>query len=134
MVDENQIKTEELELSELPGYMDLMKAAQSNTLTTDKIKAVTRQLRDQVENELSKFEETPQTWLSLLSLFIPFLGMIRKWYQDQKRVYLPARLMNLTLILSVFNGSEQTAKRLEEQMANLRKSTEKYRNERKWMG
>jgi hypothetical protein len=134
MNNDTQINSEELDLSELPGYMELVKAQADNTLTTEKIAASVGRLRIEIENELADMKETPQTWLSLLSFFIPFIGMQRKWYQDQHRLYLQARLKNLTFILAIFAGSSQVQAKLEEQMAILKKSQEKYNNERKWMG
>lgn len=134
MNNDTSINSEELDLSELPGYMELVKSQADNTLTTEKIAASIGRLRVEIENQLADMPETPQTWLSLLSFFIPFIGMQRKWYQDQRRLYLQARLKNLNFILGVFSGSAQIQAKLEEQMAILKKSQEKYNNERKWMG
>ncbi len=130
----DNLQTEELELSEIPGYMELVNASRDNVLTVEKIKATIYALRTEVEKELSEIKETPQTWASVLSFFIPFIGIVRKWYEDQRRLYLQARLKNLTLILTIFNNSELIGKKLEEQMATLKKTQQKYIDERRWMG
>lgn len=128
-----QLQTEELELSEIPGYIELVNASRENVLTLDKVKSTIYALRNEVERELSEIKETPQTWTSVLSFLIPFVGIVRKWYDDQRKMYLQARLKNLTLILAIFNNSEAVGKKLEAQMEALKKTQQKYADERRWM-
>jgi hypothetical protein len=59
--------------------------------------------------------------------------MMRKWYQDQRKMYLQARLKNLTMIAMIFTNSEHVQKNLEKQMAALKATTQKYTDERRWM-
>ena len=133
MTEEPKINSEELELTEIPGYMQLVDAQRQNVLTIDKIRSVIISMKDEVEKELADIKETPQTWLSLISFFIPFVGMMRKWYQDQRKMYLQARLKNLTMIAMIFTNSEHVQKNLEKQMAALKATTQKYTDERRWM-
>ena len=129
----DNLQSEELELSEIPGYMQLVDAQRANVLTPEKVQSVIYGLSKEVDRELAKFEETPQTWLGLIVFFIPFIGLVRKFYQDQRKLYLQARQKNLTLILGIFTNSEQIQKKLEEQMKALKDSQQKYTDERRWM-
>ena len=127
------IESEELDYAEIPGYMELAKAAQQNVLTVEKVHSLIKQLKNEVEKELTDIKETPQTWISFLAFCIPVYGLIRKWYEDQRKLYLQARLKNLTMITAIFTNADSVQKKLEEQMANLRQTTQKYADERRWM-
>ena len=127
------LKSEQLELSEIPGYINLVDAQRANILTTERIQSAIYQMRTEVEKTLADIEEAPQTWLGVISFFIPFIGLVRKFYQDQRKLYLQARLKNLTMILTIFTNSEQVQKKLEEQMKALKESQQTYIDERRWM-
>jgi hypothetical protein len=133
MINETNLHTEEVELSQIPGYMQLVDAQRSNVLSVEKIQSVIYSMRTEVEKDLADIKETPQNWLGLISLFIPFIGIVRKWYSDQRRLYLQAQLKNFTLILNIFTNAEMVQKKLEQQMAALKETQQKYLDERRWM-
>jgi hypothetical protein len=113
--------------------MQLVDAQRSNVLSVEKIQSVIYSMRTEVEKDLADIKETPQNWLGLISLFIPFIGIVRKWYSDQRRLYLQAQLKNFTLILNIFTNAEMVQKKLEQQMAALKETQQKYLDERRWM-
>jgi hypothetical protein len=123
-IDEFGVNSEDLRPNELAGYMALVDAVRNSTLTVEKLRGSITLLKDAVEQELSEIQETPQTWITLVALFVPFAGMMRKWYMDQRKVYLLARLKNLILISNIFLQSERVQKDLERQIANLKKAQE----------
>lgn len=122
MIDEFGIRSDELRPNEIPGYQALVDSVRNNTLSVDKVKGSILLMKSTVEADLNKFESAPQTWVSLLTLFIPFLGVIRKWYQDQHTLYLQARLKNLSMICDIFTNAERVQQELERQINNLRKA------------
>ena len=124
MADLFGVETEDLRPNELQGYMTLVDAVRNSTLTVEKLQSAIGAIKDQVDMELSQVKDTPQTWLSVLSFLIPIVGLIRKWYQDQKFMQLQARAKNLNLILGIFANSARTRKELERQIDNLKKSNE----------
>lgn len=92
------LKYEDLSAVERATLEQWLKVLDSNQLSTETVQSFVHQLRDGVESELSTIKETPQNWIGVLALFVPFYGLIKKWYQDQNRIYLEARLRNLVLI------------------------------------
>ena len=119
------IETEELRPNELQGYISLVDAVRNSTLTVEKLQSAIGAIKDSVDMELSLVKDTPQTWLSALSFFIPIVGLIRKWYQDQKVMQLQARAKNLNFILGIFANSDKTRKELERQIKNLKDAQQK---------
>lgn len=92
------LKYEDLTSAERDTLTKWLQVLDSNQLTPDSIIDFVRRIRGSLEDELAKTNETPQDWIGVLSLFIPFYGLIRKWYQDQNRVQLQARIKNMVLI------------------------------------
>ncbi len=79
-------------------------------------------MRDSVAQALSDLQETPSSWLSLLCLLLPLVGIIRKWYFDQKRVALTSRLRNYVLLEAFLSTPEKAKAALEKAMDGLGKS------------
>src|SRR5258705_11338275 len=131
MRDEFGVNTEDLRPNEIAGYQALVDAARNNVLTTDRIRGSIILMKAEVEAELSNIEGTPQSWLSLLGLFLPIIGIIRKWYLDQHSMYLQARLKNLNLIYLIFTNSERVQLELDKQINNLHKAQQEEEDRRK---
>ncbi len=130
MRDEFGVNTEDLRPNEIAGYQALVDAARNNVLTTDRIRGSIILMKAEVEAELSNIEGTPQSWLSLLGLFLPIIGIIRKWYLDQHAMYLQARLKNLNLISLIFTNSERVQLELDKQINNLHKAQQEEEDRR----
>lgn len=92
------LKYEDLTSAERDTLTKWLQVLDSNQLTPDSIIDFVRRIRGSLEDELAKTNESPQDWIGVLSLFIPFYGLIRKWYQDQNRIQLQARIKNMVLI------------------------------------
>lgn len=74
-------------------------------------------LKDQATETLSDMDDTPNDWLTVLCFLIPLVGIIRKWYIDQKKLLLVARIRNYVL-LEAFLSSPEKAKRAIEKAIN----------------
>jgi hypothetical protein len=92
------LRYEDLTSAERDTLTKWLQVLDSNQLTPDTIIDFVRRIRGSLEDELAKSNETPQDWVGVISLFIPFYGLIRKWYQDQNRIQLQARIKNMVLI------------------------------------
>lgn len=89
----------------------------TNTLTTDRIREYVSTMKNSVAQELLEKNESPQSWLSLLSFLIPIIGIIRKWYIDQRQVELKARLTNYSLLEVLLSSPDKAAKDLDRALA-----------------
>lgn len=110
---------EELKPEERSTLLSMLDAAENNTLSVEKIKIYIYQLKESVEHELSEVKDVPNNWVSVLVMLIPLVGVIRKWYQDQRTVYLQARLRNLVLLSNILSRPDQARKDLEASLEGL---------------
>lgn len=94
-------------------------ALATGQLTVDKIQQTIKTLRTQTEHELTTFQDTPQTMVSLLTLFLPVIGIIRKWYADQKKVELQARLKVYIALEIILTAPERQKKEIEDAVSNI---------------
>jgi len=118
------LKLEDLTQDEQETLFSWMNALESNQLNVNNIREYIRKMEEGVSQELAKFEDVPTTWLSILCLLIPLVGIIRKWYIDQKKNYLLARLRNYYLLGSLLSSPDRARKAIETQIANI-KATKK---------
>ena len=119
------LKYSELNSAEKETLRDMTKTLESNQLSVKAVYGFIKSLRVAVESELDTYrKETPQSFLSLLALFIPFYGIVKKWYQDEHKVYLEARLNNLLLIEAFLIGPKRAKEAVERALGNLQKSKE----------
>lgn len=95
----------------------MLASVNKNNLTLENIKDYIISLRENAERELVKVKETPNSWLSLLSLFIPLVGIIRKWYLDKQDIEIRSRLRCYLLIESFLSTPEKAKKAIERQLA-----------------
>jgi len=113
------LKFEELEPEEqetLNTWLDALNRSQINVPT---IKEYISKMKDSVGHGLSELNETPNDWLSIAAFFIPFVGIVRKWYLDQKRLALTARLRNYILLESFLSSPEKAKKAIENAIAGM---------------
>lgn len=113
------IPFERLRSEERARIISLLGAAQGNNLTVEKVKDHIYNLKLAAEQELTEIKDVPQNWISLLALFIPILGIMRKWYQDQRVLSLQARLRSYTLIYNIFAAPKVAQRQLEDELGNL---------------
>ena len=98
-----------------------MQSLNKNQLTVQTVREYTEKMRDSIAQALSEIDDAPTNWLSLLSLFLPFLGVIRKWYGDQKRIALTARLRNYVLLEAFLSSPEKAKQAMERAIEGLGK-------------
>ena len=91
-------------------------------LTLEHVQEYIKILREAAENEVTKAQDLPTTWLSLVSLFIPFYGLIKKWYVDKQALEARSRLRVYSLIEAFLDGPKKAEKALEKQLAMFPKS------------
>lgn len=107
----------EAELKTLNGWLDALKREE---LTVDKVKSYISEMKSTIEDELANIKEVPSDWVSALSLFIPFLGIVRKWYEDHYQNMLKARLKNYILLELFLTSPERAKVQIEKAVKNLK--------------
>lgn len=114
------LKYEDLTISERETLVEWTKVLDSNQLDVDTVRGFVHSLKGAVQSELETMkQETPQSFVSLLALFIPFYGLIKKWYQDERKLYLEARLRNLMLLESFLIGPKKAKEALDRAIAGI---------------
>jgi len=117
------LKFEELNSVEKETYFQWLKVMESNQLTVMRVRRFVHMMRVALEEEMLKErKQTPSNFLSLLSLFIPFYGLIKKWYSDEHRNYLEGRIANLILIESFLLGPKRAKEYLDQMISNTIKN------------
>lgn len=110
------LKYEELEKEEIESLNERLNQVNAVQLSVPMVQDYVTKMRESVSHSLMDIQETPNTWLSLACLFIPFVGIIRKWYLDQKRVYLTARLRNYMLLEAFLSAPDKLQQNLEKNL------------------
>ena len=113
------LKFEELYPEEQETLNTWMSALDRGQVNIPIVREFISKMRDSVSQGLSELEETPTTWLSLLCFLIPLIGIIRKWYLDQKRVSMTARLRNYVLLEAFLSTPERAKAAMEKAVASL---------------
>lgn len=117
------LKFEELTIAERATLAEWTKVLDSGQQTVKTIYGFIKNLRVSVENELDTFrKQTPPTFLSLLALFIPFYGIVKKWYQDEYKLSLEARLRNLLMIEAFMIGPKRARQAVNRAVGDLARS------------
>ncbi len=91
-------------------------------ITVSSIQEHIKQMKEGVERELTARKEVVPSWLTFLSYFIPFVGLIRKWYQDQNELGMKMRLRNYLLLEDFLFSPIKAKKSLEMQLQRIGKS------------
>lgn len=114
------IPFEELTSAERDTLLQWTKVLDSNQLDIDAVRQFIHSLKGSVQTELDNLrKETPGTWVSPLALLIPFYGLLKKWYYDEHRIYLEARLRNLMLLESFLIGPKKARESLDRAIAGI---------------
>lgn len=114
------LKYEDLTYAERETLLQWTQVLDSNQLDVDAVKGFIHSMKQSVQVELEKYnQETPRSWVSLLALFIPFYGLIKKWYQDERKLGLEARLRNYMLIESFLIGPKKAREALDRAIAGI---------------
>lgn len=114
------LKYEELNSAERTTLKNWQESLNTNPMTIRSVYGYIKNLRVAVEQELDTFrKETPPNFLSLLALLLPFYGIVKKWYQDEHKVYLEARLHNLLLIESFMIGPARAKQAMDRAVKNM---------------
>ena len=113
------LKFSELTADEQEVMHAWIEAFNKSEVNVHKIRGHMERMRLSVEDALTKVNETPTDWLSLFSLFIPFVGIIRKWYMDQQRLMLTARLRNYILLEALLLSPERAKESIERSIASM---------------
>ena len=102
--------------------MQMLEVAQQSKVTLETFREYIPKLRNALEKELTEIaaKEHSESWLTLLTFCIPIIGIIRKWYQDKRRLMLEARLENYMLMESFFTTREQTIAEIQRRINNLK--------------
>lgn len=104
------LKFEDLEPEEQETLNTWLGALDRGQINIPVVREHVSKMRDSVAQSLSELDEVPNDWLTVVCFLIPLIGIIRKWYSDQHRVMLTARLRNY-ILLEAFLSSPEKAKR-----------------------
>lgn len=115
----------ELQPEELQTLLSWADQLQSKEATIADVRFHISQMKEFVEQELTAKKELPNKWLHLLSYFIPFVGIVEKWYQDQYELGLKARLRNYMLLEAFLASPERRKKAIESQIERLAANAQK---------
>lgn len=111
---------QELSNAEKETLRQWTQVLESNQLTVGSVRGYINSMKISIQNDLSTMkQETPTSWLTFITLFIPFYGLIKKWYQDQNRIYLEARLRNLMLIEAFLSSPKQARAAIDRAVAGM---------------
>lgn len=113
------LKFEDLEPDEQETLNTWLNALNNNQINTANVREYVAKMRDSVASALTEIDDIPNDWLSVLGLFIPIVGIIRKWYLDQRKVGLQARLRNYILLESFLTSPEKARAAIEKQIAGM---------------
>lgn len=117
VLERNNLKYEDLTAHEREYLLKWLETIKSNTLTVPRIKEYISGMRAQVEQELTEKSDVPTTWLGIMSFLIPIIGIIRKWYADQRQVELKARLRSYALLEAMVTSPEKAQEAVDRAVA-----------------
>jgi len=95
------------------------KSLQEKRLAVPQVQDYIRSMRSAVETELTEEQSDPSNWFGIMALFIPFYGVVKKWYHDKKTLGLQARLKNYMLLEAFLDTPEKARKALDQAVAGL---------------
>jgi hypothetical protein len=113
------MKLEDLREGERETLYSWVDNLHTQIITPDSVKVFIASLKYNLEQDLTTYKETPTTWVSFIIMFIPVLGIMRKWYADQNKLLLEARLRNLILIEAFLSGPDRAQKALDAMIKNI---------------
>lgn len=110
---------DELTSDERETLFAWMNTINKNQITVVDVRNYVIKMRDSVAQALTEIDETPHTWFGVLALLIPLVGIVRKWYLDQKKLGLEARLRNYILLEAMLSTPDRARAALEKQVAAM---------------
>lgn len=111
---------DELTSDERETLFSWMNSINKNQITVVDVRNYVIRMRDSVAQALTELDEVnPSTWLGILGLFIPFVGIVRKWYLDQRKLALEARLRNYILLEQMLSTPDRARAAVEKQVAAM---------------
>jgi len=126
LLEEVGLSPEDLDRPGYSGEMETLRkeidTLSNNPITIDKLTQYLSKTKSAIINELSNFENLSGNWLSALSFFIPIIGIIRKWYQDQKRMRLEVQLKVYTSIEDLLLAPQRKREVLQEKLMRIKNS------------
>lgn len=117
VLQKHDLKYDQLTSAERDYLQQWLSTIQTNELTVHKIREYVSGMRASIEQELTDKSDIPRDWLSIASFLIPIIGIIRKWYADQRKVELMARLRNYVLLDQLLSSPEKAKENLDRQVA-----------------
>lgn len=110
---------DDLNEGEKDWLLQKVNALSEGQLTIDKIREAIRAMRDHTEQELTTRKDAPTNFVTLLTYFIPVIGLIRKWYHDQHEVELRARLRVLISLEILLTSPERQRREIDLALSNI---------------
>jgi hypothetical protein len=106
------------EMDELRKQIDLI---EQSSVTIEKLKEYITKSKNVIVSELVAIDVPIGNWLTALCFFLPLVGIIRKWYQDQKRVKLEIKLDVYSKIEDLLLAPDRRRMALREKLLTIKK-------------
>lgn len=119
LLDKAGLTFDQLKPNEKQWLLQKVNALTETQLSVEKIREAVHAMKVTVEQELTQKKEIQPSFVTLLTLFIPLVGIIRKWYQDQREVELRARLRNYLALETLLTASQRQKKEIEQALLNI---------------
>ena len=119
ILDKYNVSYEKLNPIERKWLMSRVNALQQGQISLENIREAVEGMKHQAEQELMLKKDAPTGFLSLLGLFIPLVGIIRKWYQDQEEIELKARIRVLISMEQLLMSPERRQREIESVVASI---------------
>lgn len=119
LLKKRNLKFEELDADEQETLNTWLGAFNNSQISINDIRNYIGKMRESVSRSLTEIDETPNDWLTILCFLIPLLGIVRKWYLDQKRVMLTARLRNYILLEAFLLSPEKAKQAIEKAISGM---------------
>ena len=119
LLNKRGLKFEDLTPEEQETLNTWISAIDRGQINIPVVREYISKMKDGVVQNLSEIDDIPNDWLTVLCFFIPIIGIIRKWYLDQKKLALIARLKNYTLLDAFLASPQKAQKALEKVISSL---------------
>lgn len=110
---------DQLKAPEKDWLISKVNALSSGQLTVEKIRDAVKAMRAQAEYELAASTDAPANFITLLTLLLPLVGIIRKWYYDQKQVEIKAKIKVLLNLENLLTSPEKRRKEINDALDNI---------------
>lgn len=119
ILDRKGLKFEDLRPNEKDWLISKVNALSTGQLTVEKIKEAIKAMRQQAEFELVSTSGEIPGFITLLTFFIPIIGIIRKWYHDQKQIEAKARIKVFLQLENLLTAPEKRRKEIDQALDNI---------------